>query len=97
MREDNNKPATQIEPKVHDPLQMNRESRHDSDSGKPMVSVGLHIAIIISTIIIPIIGIAMGYTYYRKGNSEARTAGKKWLILGLIMFLLNVLLVSSMR
>ncbi|SNX59964.1 hypothetical protein SAMN06296273_1415 [Nitrosomonas ureae] len=64
---------------------------------KPAVSAGLNIAIIVGTIIFPIVGIAMGYTYYRRDHPDMKTAGKNWLILGIIMFLVNILFVSVMR
>ncbi|SOD16728.1 hypothetical protein SAMN06297164_0718 [Nitrosomonas ureae] len=64
---------------------------------KPAVSTGLNIAIIVGTIIFPIVGIAMGYTYYRRDHPDMKTAGKNWLILGIIMFLVNILFVSVMR
>ncbi|ALQ50002.1 hypothetical protein SAMN05421510_11044 [Nitrosomonas ureae] len=64
---------------------------------KPAVSTGLNIAIIVGTIIFPIVGIAMGYTYYRRDHPDLKTAGKNWLILGIIMFLVNILFVSVMR
>ena len=64
---------------------------------KPAVSTGLNIAIIVGTIIFPIVGIAMGYAYYRRGHPDMKTAGKNWLILGIIMFLVNILLVSVMK
>ena len=54
-------------------------------------------AIIVGTIIFPIIGIAMGYTYYRKYHPDAKKAGKNWLILGTIILLFNILLVNSMK
>lgn len=64
---------------------------------KPAVSAGLNIVIIVGTIIFPIVGIAMGYTYYRKDHPDMKAAGKRWLMLGIIIFLVNILLVSIMR
>ncbi|WP_293008445.1 hypothetical protein [Nitrosomonas sp.] len=64
---------------------------------KPAVSAGLNIVIIVGTIIFPIVGIATGYTYYRKDHPDMKTAGKRWLMLGIIIFLVNILLVSIMR
>ncbi|MCB1986611.1 MAG: zinc-ribbon domain-containing protein [Burkholderiales bacterium] len=63
-------------------------------SEKPAVSPGLNIGIIIGTLIFPIIGIAMGFTYMRKPHPDAKKAGKTWLILGAIMLLINILIVS---
>jgi uncharacterized membrane protein YvbJ len=68
-----------------------------SDREKPVVSTGVNIAIIIGTIFFPVIGVAMGYTYMRKDHPEAKKAGKNWLILGLAMFLVNILLINSMK
>ena len=75
------------------------EKKTDNSLGneKTRVSAGLNITIIFGTVIFPVIGIAMGYTYYKKNSSDAKKAGKNWLILGVIMFLLNILLVSSMK
>jgi|CXWL01.1.fsa_nt_gi hypothetical protein len=93
-----NEPADQIKTKVHDHLKATeKESDHSPESEKPVVSSGLNIAIIIGTIIFPIIGIAMGYTYYRKNHPDAKKAGKNWLILGIIIFLANILLVNSIK
>ncbi|SFE49717.1 zinc-ribbon domain-containing protein [Nitrosomonas sp. Nm166] len=93
-----NESVIQSETKAHDSLQVGkRNPSHVSDSEKPVVSVGLNIAIIIGTIIFPIVGIAMGYTYFRKDHPDAKRAGKNWLVLGLIMFLLNIFLVSFMK
>jgi len=64
---------------------------------RPAVSAGLKVVIIVGTIIFPIVGIAMGYTYYRKDHPDMKTAGKNWLILGIIMFFVNILLVNIMR
>lgn len=69
----------------------------ESLNEKPVVSMGLNIAIIIGTILFPVIGIAMGYTYYRKAHPGAKKAGRNWLILGVIMFLGHIMLVNSMK
>ncbi len=90
--------TNQSETKAPDTWRVNNKNpSHASDNEKPVVSVGLNIAIIIGTIIFPIVGIAMGYTYLRKDHPDAKRAGKNWLVLGLIMFLLNILLVSFMK
>ncbi|TXI17757.1 MAG: zinc ribbon domain-containing protein [Nitrosomonas sp.] len=73
------------------------KSTSESADEKPPVSPGLNIAIVVGTILFPIVGIAMGYTYYRRDNPEAKKAGKNWLILGCIMFLVNILLVNLMK
>ncbi|SES82216.1 zinc-ribbon domain-containing protein [Nitrosomonas marina] len=59
-------------------------------SEKPVVSPGLNIGIFIGTLILPIIGIAMGFTYMRKAHPDAKRAGKNWLIFGLVMMLINI-------
>ena len=67
------------------------------DNEKPVVSRGQNIAIIIGTILFPVIGIAMGYTFYRKDNPAAKKAGRNWLILGILMFIINISFVSTMK
>lgn len=90
--------ADQTETKIYDDLKATeKESDNSLDSEKPVVSTGLNLTIIIGTIILPIIGIAMGYTYFRKDHPDAKKAGRNWLILGIIMFLANILLVNSMK
>lgn len=64
---------------------------------KPAVSSGQNIAIIIGTILFPVIGIAMGYTFYRKDNPAAKKAGRNWLVLGILMFIINISVVSTMK
>lgn len=67
------------------------------DNKKPEVSLAFNMAIIIATIIFPIIGIAMGYTYIRKDHPDAKKAGRNWLVLGVVMFLVTILLVNSTK
>ncbi len=64
---------------------------------KPVVSLGLNIVIIVATLVFPIVGIAMGYTYFRKDHPEAKKAGKNWLILGFAMLLVNVILINLVK
>lgn len=87
----------QNETKAPDALTREVTSTYSSEKEKPVVSNGLNITIIVATIIIPLIGIAMGYTYFRKDHPEAKKAGKNWFILGSIMFVLNILFVSLMK
>ena|SRR5687768_13747042 len=88
----------QSETKASDTLKVSeKKSAYSSDEEKPVVSMGLNIAIIIGTIIFPVIGVAMGYAYFRKDHPDAKRAGRNWLIFGLIMFLVNILLVYSMK
>ena len=68
-----------------------------SDKEKPVVSMGVNIAIIIGTIIFPVVGVAMGYTYLKKDHPDARKAGRNWLVLGLIVFLVEILLINLMK
>ena len=65
-----------------------------SKNEKPAVSAIFNLVIIVATLIFPIIGIAMGFTYYRKPGSDEKKAGKIWLILGIIMMIVNILLIS---
>jgi hypothetical protein len=69
----------------------------ESLNERPVVSMGLNIAIIMGTILFPVIGVAMGYTYYRKDHPSAKKAGRNWLILGIVMFLVHIMLVNSMK
>ena len=68
-----------------------------SDNEKPVVSSGQNIAIIIGTILFPVIGVAMGYTFYKKDNPAAKKAGRNWLILGILMLIVNISVVSTMK
>jgi hypothetical protein len=91
----NDERLIQSKPKTPQILKVSeKNSTHSSDTEKPVVSTGLNIGIIIGTIIFPVIGIAMGYTYFRKDHPDAKKAGKNWLILGLVMILVNILLIN---
>lgn len=74
-----------------------KKNENISDNEKPVVSSGQNIAIIIGTILFPVIGVAMGYTFYKKDNPAAKKAGRNWLILGIIMFIVNISVVSTMK
>ena len=63
----------------------------ESLNERPVVSMGLNVAIIMGTILFPVIGVAMGYTYYRKNHPGAKKAGRNWLILGIVMFLVHIM------
>ena len=76
---------------------IDEKNENASDNEKPVVSSGQNIAIIIGTILFPVIGIAMGYTFYRKDNPAAKKAGRNWLILGILMFIINISFVSTMK
>lgn len=94
----NNEQIDQKETKTSDALSVTgKETDHVIANEKPVVSMGLNIAIILSTIIFPVVGVAMGYTYLKKDHPDAKKAGKNWLILGLVMILVNILLVNSIK
>ncbi len=63
-------------------------------ANKAGVSNGLYIGILIATVIFPIIGIIMGFTYMRKDHPSARKAGKNWLIVGSVMILFTIIMIS---
>ncbi len=65
-----------------------------SNNEKPSVSIGFNIMIIIATLIFPLISIAMGFTYSRKDHPDEKKAGKRWLILGIVILLLNIFLIN---
>ncbi len=96
-------PDNPMQTKVADvsDAQTSSATRKDSEDvparDKPVVSAGVNIAIIIGTILFPVIGIAMGYTYLRKDHPEAQKAGKNWLILGAVMLLVNIFMVSFLK
>ncbi|MDE2387572.1 MAG: hypothetical protein KGN35_00565 [Betaproteobacteria bacterium] len=74
-----------------------KENETSSAPEKPAVSAGVNLAVIIGTILFPLIGIAMGFTYFRKDDPAAKKAGRNWLILGVLMFAVNIVLVSTMK
>lgn len=76
---------------------IDEKNENASNNEKPVVSGRQNIAIIIGTILFPVIGIAMGYTFYRKDNPAAKKAGRNWLILGILMFIINISFVSTMK
>ena len=76
---------------------IDEKNENTSNNERPVVSSGQNIAIIIGTILFPVIGIAMGYTFYRKDNPAAKKAGRNWLILGILMFIVNISVVSTMK
>ena len=64
---------------------------------KPIVSTVLNIGVIIGTILFPLVGLLMGFAYYRKDHPDAKKAGKIWMILGGIMLALHIFLLMSVR
>ena len=74
-----------------------RSPNHFENKDKPVVSTTLNIGVIIGTIIFPLVGLLMGFSYYRKDHPDAKKAGKIWMILGGIMVALNIYFLMSMR
>ncbi|WP_292913475.1 hypothetical protein [Nitrosomonas sp.] len=74
-----------------------KENEIPSTPKKPAVSPGVNLAIIIGTILFPVIGIAMGFTYFRKDDPAAKKTGINWLLLGVLMFIVHIVLVSTMK
>jgi len=72
-------------------------SDNDENKDKPVVSTMLNVAVILGTILFPLVGILMGFAFYRKDHPDAKRAGKIWMILGAIMVAVNIYLVMSMR
>jgi len=73
-------------------------STHEKPAvSKPAVSAGVNLAVIIGTILFPVIGVAMGFTYFRKDDPAAKKAGINWLLLGVLMFIVHIVLVSTMK
>lgn len=94
----NNEQIDQRETKIPDALKVTeRKADRATANEKPVVSMALNIAIILGTIIFPVVGVAMGYTYLKKDHPDAKKAGKNWLILGFVMILVNILLVNSIK
>ncbi|MBP6074886.1 MAG: hypothetical protein KA520_00740 [Nitrosomonas sp.] len=94
----NNEQIDQRETKTPDVLKITeKKTDHATADEKPVVSMALNIAIILGTIIFPVVGVAMGYTYLKKDHPDAKKAGRNWLILGFVMILVNILLVNSIK
>ena len=65
------------EPVVHQRITgVNLKSTDAKSSDVKVVSNGFYIGVMIATVIFPIIGIIMGFTYLRKTHPSARKAGK---------------------
>lgn len=83
------------EPVVHQRItDVNLKSADATSSDVKVVSNGFYIGIMIATVIFPIIGIIMGFTYLRKTHPSARKAGKSWLIVGSAIILAQVVVLS---
>ncbi|MBL8497922.1 zinc ribbon domain-containing protein [Nitrosomonas sp. JL21] len=90
------------QPEVPHPFDSGNESSQakntdPSDTHVKRVSQGVNIGIIIGTIFFPVIGVAMGYTYLKKDHPDERKAGRNWLILGVVMFIVNIMLISVLK
>ena len=74
-----------------------KNDENSSNNEKPAVSPGVNLAVIIGTILFPVIGVAMGYAYYRRDNPAEKKVGRIWLILGISMFIITIALVRTMK
>ena len=72
----------------------NHKSTVSKSSDVKVVSNGFYIGVMIATVIFPIIGVIMGFTYLRKEHPSARKAGKSWLIVGSAIILAQVVVLS---
>lgn len=89
------KVETNPEPVVHQRITgANFNSADSTSSDVKVVSNGFYIGVMIATVIFPIIGIIMGFTYLRKQHPSARKAGKSWLIVGSAIILAQVVVLS---
>ncbi|MCB1936579.1 MAG: zinc ribbon domain-containing protein [Nitrosomonas sp.] len=70
----------------------NIDFRSEQSKNKPVVTPIQNIAILLSSIILPIIGIAMGFSYLRKQHPDDNKAGKNWLKVGIIVLLIQGLI-----
>lgn len=79
---------------IHDP-----QAKHNTTASnqQPTISTGLNVGILLATIIFPIVGIGMGFTYIRKGHASTIKAGKTWLIAGVIMLIAQAILIHLSR
>lgn len=64
-------------------------------SKKEAVSTELKAGITIGTIIIPLLGLIMGWLYMRDENPEKKAAGRLWLYTGIGMFLFYIIYLSG--
>ena len=79
---------------------LQNETKHQSDhseSSQPTISTGLNIGVLLATLIFPIVGIVMGFTYLRKGHASTTKAGKTWLIAGTLMLFAQIILINISR
>lgn len=89
------KVQTNPEPVVHQRITgVDLKPADSTSSDVKVVSNGFYIGVMIATVIFPIIGIIMGFTYLRKVHPSARKAGKSWLIVGSAIILAQVVVLS---
>lgn len=50
--------------------------------GQAAVSAGLKYGVIAASVLIPFVGLIMGYIYYKGENPEKKAVGKTWLFVG---------------
>ena len=90
-----NKAEANPKPLVHQRITgANHKPAGSKSSDVKVVSNGFYIGIMIATVIFPIIGVIMGFTYLRKEHPSARKAGKSWLIVGSAIILAQVVVLS---
>jgi len=73
----------------------NVDFQSENSTVNPVVSPALNLGVLLGTIILPIIGIAMGFAYLRKTHPDAKKAGKLWLIVGGSLFLIHGLIIMT--
>lgn len=83
---DTDKPRTRI---------TNLDFKSDKAGDTPVVSPALNIFVMLSSVFLPIIGIAMGFAYLRKQHPEAKKIGKTWAIVGGVFFLIHGLMIMT--
>lgn len=53
-----------------------------ADGGQAVVSAGLQYGVIAASVLIPFVGLVMGYIYFKDKNPEKKAVGKTWLWVG---------------
>lgn len=69
-----------------------RRAAPQQTAPEAQVSIGLHILIIVATVLIPLVGLIMGVIYIRSDSPAKKKAGKVWLTVGIIAFFVNMLI-----
>lgn len=86
-----------IDKEIEEKNLQNKYQANHSKPDQPAISIGLNIVVLLATLIFPIIGIAMGFTYIRKGHPSTIQAGKIWLITGTIALIIQIILININR